>query len=154
MAITIYEPERAQAYGVGRILDGDGHRVSFAFSVKYTCRGKLTGFLLYSYVDGNSVYLVTAFHITSFTTDGNHGYFEANCTLSKLNFKTHHCSREVYRVRVDVFDNKKNRERDVFQIRIYNNLGLVKEEAGFDPVGHLLNGCIVVKHVKSHWKCC
>ena len=150
VTITIYEPERAQAHGAGKILDGDGYRAFFAFSAKYTCRGKLIGFLLYSYVDGDSVYLLRSFDILSFTTDGNHGYFEANATLSKLNFRTHHCSTEWYRARVDVFDNKKNRERDIFQIRIYNSLGLIKEEAGYDPVGHVSHGCIVVKHVKRH----
>jgi len=152
VTITIYEPDRAHAHGAGKILDANGHRAFFVFNAKYLCKGKLIGFLIYSYVDGDWVYLVRARDIMSFTTDGNHGYFEANCTMSKINFRTHEkeCSDEWYRARVDVFDNKKNREKDVFQISIYNVLGQVEEEAGFDPVGHLLSGCIVVKHGRRH----
>ncbi|MGY5854092.1 MAG: Ig-like domain-containing protein, partial [Candidatus Thorarchaeota archaeon] len=147
-SITIYEPERAHVHGAGKILDADGHRGFFVFKAKYTCKGNLYGFLLYTYIEGDWVYLVKSCDIMSFDTDDNHGFFEANSTISQYNFKTHERIRsdERYRVRVDVFDNRKNHEKDVFQIRVYDNLGLVEYEAGFDPFGYILKGCIVVRH--------
>jgi hypothetical protein len=149
--VTIYEPERAHAHGAGKILDADGHRGYYVFKAKYTCKG-LNGFLMYTYVEGDWVYLVRSCDIMSFDTDANHGFFEANGTISQYNFKTHEkiCSSERYRIRVDVFDNRKNHNKDVFQIRIYDNLGLVEYEAGFDPFGYILRGCIVIKHGRRH----
>jgi len=150
--VTIYEPERAHALGAGKIIDADGHRGFFVFKAKYTCDGTLKGFLLYTYVSGDWVYLVRSRDITGFVTDGNHGFFEANGTISRYNFRTHEkvCSDERYRIRVDVFDNKRNHERDVFQIRVFDNLGQLEYEAGFDPFGYILRGCIVVRHGRRH----
>ena len=150
--ITIYEPERAHAHGAGVIVDADGHRGFFVFKAKYTCGGNLKGFLMYTYIVGDWVYLVRSCDITGFVTDGNHGFFEANGTISGYNFETHTkvCSDERYRIRVDVFDNWKNHEKDVFQIRVFDSSGLIEYEAGFDPFGYLLRGCIVVKHGRRH----
>ena len=84
--------------------------------------------------------------------DSNHGFFEANGTINGFNFKTYECysSDETDRIRVDVFDNRRSREKDVFQFRVFDVLGLVEYEAGYDPLGTLLKGCIVVNHAKRH----
>ena len=107
---------------------------------------------MYTYTVDNSVYLVKSCDIIGFDTDGTHAFFEANCTISGFNFKTWRIigSHEKYLVRIDVFDNKRSPERDVFQIRIHNNLGLLEYEAGFEPFGYLLNGCIVVKQGRKY----
>ena len=90
--------------------------------------------------------------ILGFSTDDNHGFFEVNGTVSSFNFKTYEmrCSDDKYRMRVDVFDNRRNRGKDAFQFSVFDNLGLVEYEAGFDPFGYLMKGCIVVKHYKKH----
>jgi len=151
-SVSIYEPERAHAHGAGKIKSPDGHNSFFAFSVKYTCKGTLKGFILYTYTVGDSVYLVKSRDIVGFDMDGSHAFFEVNCTISGFNFKTWEMfgSDEKYLARIDVFDNKRKPERDVFQIRIYDNLGLVEYEAGFDPYGYLANGCIVVTHGRKY----
>ncbi len=150
--LSIYEPNRAFVKGVGVIKDAEGHNVYFAFRVEYKCRGRLSGYLVLSYIDGDWVNFMSSCRIYGFTTDGNHGYFEANGTITRFNFRTHEriCSREQYRYRVDVFDNYKSHEKDIFQIRIFDNLGAVEYEAGYEPMGHLRCGCIKVKTFKRH----
>ncbi|MGY5881047.1 MAG: Ig-like domain-containing protein [Candidatus Thorarchaeota archaeon] len=152
VSITVYEPERAFVKGVGMIKDADGHHGFFAFRIWYSCKGTLNGFFAYSYRDGDSIYFMKSCDILGFATDDNHGFFEANGTISRFNFKTFEfeCSDERYRFRVDVFDNKKSHEKDVFQFRVFDGLGLVEFEIGFDPFGYLKRGCIVVKHYKRH----
>jgi len=152
VTVTIYEPERAHAHGAGKIVDADGHRGFFVFKAKYTCKGNLIGFLIYTYVEGDWVYLVKSCDIMGFDTDDNHAFFEANSTISQYNFRTHKTvrSEERYRVRIDVFDNRKNHEKDVFQIRVFESSGLIEYEAGFEPFGYLLRGCIVIKHGRRH----
>ena len=151
-AITIYEPERAFVKGVGVIKDAEGHNGYFAFRVYYSCKGNLKGFFVYSYRDGDWIHFMRSCDILGFSTEDNHGFFEANVTIGSFNFKTHEivCSDDKYRMRVDVFDNRRNRGKDAFQFSVFDNLGLVEYEAGFDPFGYLMKGCIVVKHYKKH----
>ena len=146
-SLTIYEPERASACGCGSIKDAEGHKVYFVFKVNYNCKGVLKGFIIYSYVVDDWVYIVKSSEILSLATEGFHAFFEANTTISGYNFATHekYKSDETFRIRVDVFDTKSRHEKDVFQIRLYDDLGLVEYEAGFDPYGSLICGCICVK---------
>ncbi|MGY5872804.1 MAG: Ig-like domain-containing protein [Candidatus Thorarchaeota archaeon] len=150
--ITIYEPERAHAHGAGKIVDADGHNAFFVFKAKYNCKGTLGGFLLYTYVVDDWVYLVRSTEILSFVTDDIHAFFEASVRISRYNFETHEkdCSDDEFKARIDAFDNRNNHEEDVFQIRVFNILGLVEHEVGYDPFGYLLKGCIVVRHGRNH----
>jgi len=152
VAITIYEPERAFVKGVGLIKDADGHNGHFAFRVYYSCKGNLKGFFIYMYREGDWIYIMKSCDILGFSTDDNHGFFEANGTISSFNFRTCEIrySDDKYRMRVDVFDNSGNRGKDVFQFSVFDNLGIVEYEAGFDPFGYLMRGCIVVKLYKKH----
>ena len=144
--LTVYEPERASAVGAGKIKDANGHSGHFIFNVKYNCKGVLKGFIMYMYAEGDWVYILKSSEILSLSTDGKHAFFEATFTISGCNFKTHEKfkSDDSYRARIDAFDNKDSREKDAFQIRLLDNIGLVEYEAGFDPYGSLLCGNIVV----------
>lgn len=149
--ITIYEPVRGSAKGSGWIRDEDGKRVFFVFNVKYNGKGTLKGFLKLTYRVNGRTYFVRSTVILSFTTDGNHAFFESEVRISQHKFGKHwkHWSGETYRIRVDVWDNKKSHEDDVFQIRIFDKNGLVEYEAGFDSLGYLVRGNIKIKQ-KQH----
>jgi VCBS repeat-containing protein len=150
--VTVYKPERAHVHGVGSIIAADGHRGFFVFKAKYGCKGNLNGFILYTYIVGDWIYLIRSHELTGLVTDGNHGFFEATGVMTGYNFVTHEkiCSGTQYRIRVDVFDNRKTHEKDVFQIRVFDSLGLSEYEAGFNPFGYLLRGCIVVNHERRY----
>jgi len=152
--IIIYEPVRGSAKGSGWIRDEDGNRVFFVFNVKYNGKGTLKGFLKLTYRVNERTYFVRSTVILGFTIDGNHAFFEAECRISQHKHGKHwkhwkHWSGETYRIRVDVWDNKKSHEDDVIQIRIFDKNGLVEYEAGFDPYGYLVRGNI---KVNDHWK--
>ena len=77
---------------------------------------------------------------------GNHSFFEAKCVVQQYNSKTGELvwSEGNYRLRVDVWDEDKDGGVDVFQIRVYDKIGLIYHEAGFDPLGILQGGNIVI----------
>ncbi|MHA2152230.1 MAG: Ig-like domain-containing protein [Candidatus Thorarchaeota archaeon] len=152
--ITVYEPKRGSAKGAGWIRDEAGNKVFFVFNVKYNGKGTLKGFLFLILRVNEEIYFVRSTDILSFTTDGNHAFFEAECRIGQYKHGKHwrhwkHWSGETYRIRVDVWDNKKSHEDDVFQIRIFDKNGLVEYEAGFDPYGYVIRGNI---KVRDHWK--
>ncbi len=146
VTFSVYEPERASAKGAGKIKSADGHNGYFVFNVRYNCKGSLKGFFFYIYRVDDWVYFVRSSEILSFVTDENNATFEANCTFSRYNFKMHTkvCSDEIYRARIDVFDSKNKHEKDVFQILLFDGIGLVELEAGFNPFGFLVRGHIIV----------
>jgi parallel beta-helix repeat protein len=146
--LVVYEPSGEFVTGGGWIWDSNGNRGSFVFLVRYNWRGSLWGFVLYTFRIGDSIYLLRSTEITGFTVEENHAFFEATCAicycdLSSLNFG--HVSGE-YRLRIDVWDNiiQDGSREDVFQIRIYDGIGQVWYQAGFDPYGILQGGCIVL----------
>ncbi|MFX1483357.1 MAG: Ig-like domain-containing protein [Promethearchaeota archaeon] len=153
--LTIYEPERASVSGAGWIKDADGHRVFFVFNVKYSWRGRLTGFLILTYMENKHVYVMKSTKILGFVVDGNHAFFEAVGRINEYNFHwhRHHCPTETFTFRVDAWDNKKSHEDDVFQIRVLNKNGLIKYQAGFEPFGYLIHGNIKTKDnwCKHRW---
>lgn len=146
VTIIIYEPEFASAKGVGTIVGADGHHGYFVFNVRYTGSISLKGFIFYIYRVDDWVYFIRSTEILGLITDENNATFEANCTINRYNFETHTkiCSDEIYRARIDVFESQNRREKDVFQMRIFDGIGLVEYEAGFDPYGYLVRGHIIV----------
>ncbi|MHA3963493.1 MAG: OmpL47-type beta-barrel domain-containing protein [Candidatus Thorarchaeota archaeon SMTZ1-45] len=165
--LTIYEPSRGKATGAGWIRDSDGNKGHFVFLVQYSCRGTLKGFAYYTVRIDNLVYFVKTTEITGFSIDGNHAFFEAICTIYVINLDM--CEKiqleESFRLRIDVWDYKKRCRNDIFQIQIFDQYGVVVYEAGFDPLGYIHRGNIVIhsyrwkhhSHHYHHWKhrsCC
>ena len=76
----------------------------------------------------------------------NHSYFEAKCTVQQYNPITGEIKwgEGNYKMRIDVYDHTKDGKGDSFQIRVYDKIGLIYYEAGFDPYGHLMGGNIVI----------
>jgi hypothetical protein len=147
--VTIYVPEREFVHGGGFIKDEDGKRIYFAFSGRYSCKGRLKGFLLMTYYMDDWAHVIRSTKILSVRVEENHGVVEGLAKIIKFNFKTFEkvCSDEIFRFRIDAWDNKNHREyeEDVFQIRLYDSIGLVEYEVGFDPIGYLIRGNIKVR---------
>lgn len=164
--LTIYEPSRGKATGAGWIRDSDGNKGHFAFLVKYSYRGILKGFAHYTVRIDNLMYFIRTTEITGFSIDGNHAFFEAICTVYVINLDTGEKIQleESYRLRVDVWDYKKRCRNDIFQIQIFDQLGMVVYDAGYDPLGYVHRGNIVIHdhrwkhhshhgHYWKHWSC-
>ncbi|MFW9892711.1 MAG: hypothetical protein ACFFFO_10940, partial [Candidatus Thorarchaeota archaeon] len=153
-SISIYEPERESIQGAGWIKDSDGNKVFFVFHVKYSCKGSLKGFFFLTYRANGWVYFIRSTDILSMSVDGNHGIFEVEVKISQYNLDTHQwiCLHERYRLRVDVWDNKKSHDDDAIQLRVFDKNGLVKYEVGFDPYGDLIRGNIKIKEAKKRHK--
>ena len=154
--ITIYHRGRESASGAGWIEDADGNRGHFVFLVKYTCRGGLKGFVFYTLRVDNLVYFVKSTEITGFTIYENHAFFEASITIYIYNIETRKTTQleDTYRLRIDVWDYNKRCRKDIFQIQIFDKYGLVVYEAGFDPLGYVHRGSIVIHsycHHRHHW---
>jgi len=154
--ITIYHRGRESASGAGWIEDADGNRGHFVFLVKYTCRGGLKGFVFYNLRVDNLVYFVKSTEITGFTIYENHAFFEASITICIYNIETRKTTQleDTYRLRIDVWDYNKRCGKDIFQIQIFDKYGIVVYEAGFDPLGYVHRGNIVIHsycHHRHHW---
>jgi len=135
--------------GGGWIIDANGNKGHFAFVVKLKPNGDLSGIFLYSFKDGKWITMVTSTELLELVIDGNHAYFEATCSIMKINL--HKCKVQVrednYVVRVDVWDNPGRHAKNIFQIRIYDPSGQVWYEAGYDPIGYV-HGAIVIHEYK------
>jgi hypothetical protein len=160
--ITIYRPGRESVRGAGWIEDADGNRGHFVFLVKYSCRGGLKGFIFYTLRVDDVVYFVKSTEITGFTIYENHAFFEASAVIYMYNLETKAKVQldDTYRLRVDAWDSKKRHGKDIFQIQIFDKYGLMVYEAGFDPLGYVHRGNIVLhgychhrphKHHGHHW---
>jgi hypothetical protein len=94
-------------------------------------------------------YVIRGTEILGVRVEENHGVVEGLAKIARFNFKTHEkvCSDEEFRFRIDAWDNKNSDdyEDDVFQIRLYDSIGLVEYEVGFEPLGLLVRGNIKVK---------
>ncbi len=154
-SITITgEPTPGWITGGGWIRDSDGRKGHFAFVVRLKSDGDISGVFLYSIKIGKWIYTIISTDILEVVIDGNHAYFEANCTVMLI--KLHNCKVQSiddgYVVRVDVWDNRGRCAKDIFQIRIFDPSGEVSYEAGFDPIGYV-HGAIVI-HEYKHMKHC
>ncbi|MBY8999021.1 MAG: hypothetical protein KGD60_14940, partial [Candidatus Thorarchaeota archaeon] len=157
--ITIYQPGHESVRGAGWIEDSDGNRGHFVFLVKHTSRGGLKGFIFYTLRVDNLVYFVKSTEITGFTIYENHAFFEASITIYMYDLETKEKTQleDTYRLRIDAWDSKRRHGKDIFQIQIFDRYGLVVYEAGYDPLGYVHRGNIVIhghrhhRHHGHHW---
>ncbi len=154
--ITIYHPGRDSVKGAGWIEDADGNKGHFVFLVKYSCRNGLKGFIFYTLRVDNLVYFVKSTEITGFTVYENHAFFEASIAIYMYDRETKETTQleDGYRLRVDAWDYKRRHGGDIFQIQIFDKYGLVVYDAGFDPLGRVHRGNIVIhghRHHRHHW---
>ena len=146
--LTVYEPTGEFVTGGGWIWDPTGSKGNFGFNVKYTRSGKPKGHSIYVYRDGEWDYIVKSNAWIGLAIDSteNHAYFEAKCVVQKYNPETGELVWDEgnYKFRVDVWDNDSGGGVDVYQIRVLDKNGVVFHEAGFDPLGELQGGNIVI----------
>jgi hypothetical protein len=139
--IKIGKPTRSFVTGGGWIWDsgGKGH---FAFVVKYKCNRYLTGSLIYTFGDDGYKYMVISIDWLGMAIDGNHALIEGKCIIRQYSCETREkvWLTDLY-FRIEVWDNGKC-ERDIFQIRIFDESGELFHEAGFDPLGEVHHGSI------------
>ena len=157
--LTIYKPGRESTSGFGWIKDADGNKGEFLFMVKYSCRGGLGGFVYYTLRVGDVVYFVRSTDITGFTVYDNHAFFEASVTIYMYNLRTREKVQleDGYTVRVDVWTSMKRCGKDIFQIQVFDKYGIAVYAAGFDPLGYVHRGNIVIQgyyhhHYRHHHK--
>jgi len=151
--LTIYEPTGDFVTGGGWIQDPTGSKGNFGFNVKYKKNGQLKGQSIYVYREGDWEYIVKSNAWLGMAIIGNHSFFEAKCVVQKYNSKTGELrwSEGNYLMRIDVWDEYNDEGDDVYQIRVYDKIGQVYHEAGFDPFGFLQGGNIVI-HVDDKIK--
>jgi PKD repeat protein len=144
--LTIYEPTGDFVTGGGWIWDSDGNKGNFGFNVKYKKNGLPKGQAIYVFREGDWQYIVKSNAWQGMAIIGNHSFFEAKCVVQKYNSKTGEFvwSEGNYQMRVDVWDEYNDEGDDVYQIRVYDKIGQVYHEAGFDPFGFLQGGNIVI----------
>jgi hypothetical protein len=146
--LTIYEPSGDFVTGGGWIIDSDGNKANFGFNVKYKKSGLPKGQAIFVYREGDWEYIFksTAWIGMAIIHEDNHSYFEAKCVVQQYNSKTGElvASEGNFRMRIDVYDHTQNGKGDVFQIRVYDKIGLIYYMAGFDPYGILGGGNIVI----------
>ena len=154
--ITIYHPGRESVKGAGWIEDADGNKGHFVFLVKYSCRNGLKGFIFYTLRVDNLVFFVKSTEITGFTVYENHAFFEASIIIYIYDRETKETTQleDGYRLRIDAWDYKRRHGGDIFQIQIFDKYGIVVYDAGFDPLGRVHRGSIVIhgyRHHRHHW---
>jgi len=155
VVLIIYKPTGDFVTGGGWIEDTDGNKGNFGFNVKYKKNGLPKGQAIYVYREGVFVIIVkaNAWIGMAIDHDDNHAFFEAKCNIKQINSTTGEIVWEEgnFKLRIDVWDHSKDGKNDVFQIRVYDKIGLVYREAGFDPYGFLQGGNIVI-HVDDKKK--
>ncbi|MFX1365501.1 MAG: PKD domain-containing protein [Promethearchaeota archaeon] len=146
VALTIYEPTGDFVTGGGWIWDETGRKGNFGFNVKYKKNGLPKGQAIYVYREGDWEYIIKSNAWEGMAIIGNHSFFEAKCVVQKYNSKTGELawSEGNYRMRVDVWDEYNDEGDDVFQIKVYDKIGQIYHRAGFDPLGILQGGNIVI----------
>ncbi|NHJ14152.1 MAG: tandem-95 repeat protein [Candidatus Thorarchaeota archaeon] len=163
--IKIGTPTRDFVTGAGWILDSNGEKGHFIFSVKYHRHGDLKGFAFYAFEDGEYAYLLVCTDWVGLAISDNYALMEGKCILLRYGYETRElvCLSDYY-FRIEVWDNGKGRD-DVFRIRIYDESGAIFYEAGFDPAGELQHGNIKIHDrgpkcickgwlKKHHWHHC
>ncbi|MFX0021273.1 MAG: OmpL47-type beta-barrel domain-containing protein [Candidatus Hermodarchaeota archaeon] len=146
VTLTVYEPTGDFVTGGGWIWNPTGSKGNFGFNVKYKKNGLPKGQAIYVYREGDWEYIIKSNAWEGMAIIDNHSFFEAKCVVQQYNSKTGelYWSEGNYRMRIDVWDEDKDGGVDVFQIRVYDKIGLVYHEAGFDPLGILEGGNIVI----------
>ncbi|MFW9846820.1 MAG: post-COAP-1 domain-containing protein, partial [Candidatus Thorarchaeota archaeon] len=146
VVLTIYEPSGDFVTGGGWLYDSDGNRANFGFNVKYKKNGLPGGQSIYVYREGDWEYLIKSNAWLGMAIEENHAFFEGKCTVQKFNIKTGELVWDEgnYQFRVDVWDNDEDGGVDVYQIRVLDKNGLVFYDAGFDPLGYLEGGNVII----------
>ncbi|TFG12203.1 MAG: hypothetical protein EU535_06465, partial [Promethearchaeota archaeon] len=148
VTLTVYEPSGDFVTGGGWIWDPSGSKGNFGFNVKYKKNGLPKGQAIYVYRAGDWEYIIKSNAWEGMAIDEleNWSFFEAKCVVQQYNSKTGELiwSEGNYKFRIDVWDKNKDGENDVFQIRVYDKIGLICHEAGFEPYGILQGGNIVI----------
>ena len=144
--LTMYEPTGAFVTGGGWMWDPTGSKGNFGFNVKYTRSGEPRGHSVYVYRDGGWDYIVKSNAWIGLAIEEGHAYFEAKCVVQKYNPATEEIVWDEvnYKFRVDVWNNDSDGGVDIYQIRVLDKNGVVFHEAGFDPLGELQGGNIVI----------
>ena len=144
--LTVYEPSGDFVTGGGWIRDPSGSKGNFGFNVKYTKSGRPQGHSVYVYREDGWDYIVKSNAWIGLAIDGNHAYFEAKCVVQKYNPATGELvwAEGNYKFRVDVWDNDSDGGVDLYQIRVLGKYGVLYHKAGFDPLGELQGGNIVI----------
>ena len=149
--LTVYEPTGEFVTGGGWIRDPTGSKGNFGFNVKYTRSGKPRGHSVYVYRDNEWNYIVKSNAWIGLAIEEGHAYFEAKCVVQKYNPATQELvwAEGNYKFRVDVWDNDSDGGVDIYQIRVLDKNGVLYHEAGFDPLGELQGGNIVIHNKRN-----
>ncbi len=144
--LTVYEPTGDFVTGGGWIRDPSGSKGNFGFNIKYTRSGNPRGHATYVYRESGWDIIVKSNAWVGLAIDGNHAYFEAKCVVQKYNPATEELVWDEgnYKFRVDVWDNDSDGGVDIYQILVRDKNGVIFHEAGFDPLGELQGGNIVI----------
>ncbi|MHA1508705.1 MAG: OmpL47-type beta-barrel domain-containing protein, partial [Promethearchaeota archaeon] len=148
VTLIIYEPIGDFVTGGGWIEDADGNKGNFGFNVKYKKNGLPKGQAIFVYKEGDYTVIVkaNAWVGMAIISEDNYTIFEAKCNVKKIDRSTGEIIWEEgnYRLVIEAWDNSNNGKEDVIQIRVYDKIGIVFHEAGFDPYGILGGGNIVI----------
>ena len=149
--LIVYKPTGDFVTGGGWIEDSSGNKGNFGFNVKYKKNGLPKGQAIYVYREGDWEYIVKSNAWLGMAIVDTHAFFETKCVVQQYNSKTGEMvwGEGNYMLRIDVWDEDKDGGEDVFQIRIYDKIGLIYHEAGFDPYGFLQGGNIVIHSDKK-----
>ena len=144
--LTVYEPTGEFVTGGGWIWDPSGSKGNFGFNVKYTKFGMPKGHSVYVYRDGGWDYIVKSNAWIGLAIEVDHAFFEAKCVVQKYNPATGELvwGEGNYKFRVDVWDKDSDGGVDVYKIRVLDKNGVLFHEAGFDQLGELQGGNIVI----------
>jgi PKD repeat protein len=144
--ITVYKPTGDFVTGGGWIWDSEGHKGNFGFNVKYKNNGLPKGQFIYVYRTSDYKFIIKSTAWLGMAIVGNHSFFEAKCVVQQYDLETGELiwSDGNYKIRVDVWGSDKDEGGDVFQIRVYDKIGLIYHEAGIEPYGLLQGGNIVI----------
>jgi hypothetical protein len=146
--LIIYKPQGDFVTGGGWIEDTNGNKGNFGFNVKYKKNGLPKGQAIYVYREGDWLFIVktNAWVGMAINSNENYSIFEAKCNIKQVNATSGEIVWEKgnYRLVIEVWDHSQDGKEDVFQVRVYDNIGLIYHEAGFDPYGNLMGGNIVI----------
>ncbi|VVB62176.1 Uncharacterised protein [uncultured archaeon] len=151
--LEIYTPTGSFVTGGGYILNKDGNKCNFGFNAKYQIlkKGtKLQGHLTYINRVNKLDYMVKSTSVTGLGFDSKettHAYFEGQCQVRIYNPATgeFEWSNGGYQYRVDVWDKDTSGiGADIFQLLIRDKNGATWLKTGFDPLGILQGGNIVI----------
>ena len=146
--LIIYEPVGDFVTGGGWIVDANGNKGNFGFNVKYKKNGLPKGQAIYVYREGDYIFIIkaNAWVGMAIISEENYTIFEAKCNVKQVNAITGEIVWEEgnYRLIIEAWDHSKDGKGDIIQIRVYDRIGILYSEIGFDPYGYLIGGNIVI----------